>query len=357
MKLAILGAGHGGIAMSADLTLAGHAVNLFQVPEFEESFKKIKETGVIVIEGAAREGEARLRRATTNIAEAMEDVDHVIIVVPSFAHAQMAKLCVPYLRPGQIVYVVPGGFGSFILYNEIMKKGIDGIAVAETSTLPYGTRIAGENKIIVHIRTVNLPMGVLPSTRTTEVVELFQTLFPETVPCANILDCALSNTNPIIHVSPTILNTGRIEFADDFYLYREGMTESVRKVMVAADQERIAVRKAFGLGEPHYNLDPDSNDVFRGQFGPGALEAGQKMKGPLALNERYITEDVPYGMVFYSSLGKFVGVDTPACDSLIQLSSIINDANYFVDGRTVEKLGIKGWDRERLLTFLEKGAD
>lgn len=356
MRLAVLGAGHGGVAMSADLTLAGHKVNLFQIPEFEESFKKIKETRMIEIEGYANVGTAKLEKATTDIAEAMEDVDHVIIVVPSFAHERMAELCVPFLRPGQIVFVVPGGFGSFILYRKLVKhSGSEGFIVAETSTLPYGARMAGENKIIVHITTVNLPMGVLPATKTKEVINVFRELYPETTASKNILDSALNNTNPIIHVTPTILNAGRIEYAGDFYLYLEGMTKSVRKVMVAADRERVAVRKAFGLGEPHYELNPYSNDVFSGQFGSRALEAGQKMRGPLAMNERFITEDVPFGMAFYSSMGKLVGINTPVCDSLINFSSIINDTDYLSEGRTAENLGIKDWNRDQMLSFLEKG--
>jgi len=355
MKLAILGAGHGGVAMSADLTLAGHEVNLFQVPEFAESFQKIKETHEIEIVGAAREGKAKLRKATTDIAEAMDDVKYVIIVVPAFAQERMVELCLPHLRPGQIIFLVPGGFGSFILYKKLLERGYKDIVVAETSTLPYGTRLASENKVIVHIKTINLPMGVLPSIKTAEVVRVFRELYPETTPCRNILDAALNNTNPIIHVAPTILNTGRIEYADDFYLYQEGMTRSVRKVMVAADRERVAVRRAFGLSEPHYELDPDTTDVFLGQFGPHALEAGQKMRGPLAMNERFITEDVPYGMVFYASMGKLVGVDTPVCDSLICLSSIINSTDYAKEGRTAENLGIKDWGPERLLNFLQNG--
>lgn len=357
MKLAVLGAGHGGVTLSADLTLAGHEVNLFEVPECEKAFRKIKETKEIYIEGAAREGKVSLRKATTDIAEAMEDVDHIIVVVPAFAHMRVAELCIPHVKPGQIIYVVPGGFGSFYFYNKLMEaKGSGDYTVAETSTLPYGTRKTGDNKVTVHIRTVNLPMGVLPSHKTTEAVELFRQFFPETTPCRNILDSALSNTNPIIHVAPTMLNTGRIEIADDFYLYREGMTDSVRKVMIAADKERIAVRKAFGLSEPHYNLPEDSYEVFRDQFGPGALQAGQKMRGPLSMEDRYITEDVPFGMVFYSSMARLSGVETPICNSLINIASVISNRDYFSEGRNLKALGIEDWSNEKLLSYIEEGC-
>ena len=356
LKLAVLGAGHGGVAMSADLTLAGHEVSLFEVPECEESFRKIKETKEIEIDGAARQGKATLRKATTDIAEAMEDVDHVIVVVPAFAHQRMAELCIPYIQPGQFIFVVPGSFGSFYFYKKIREvKGSGDFTVAETSTLPYGTRKTGDNNITVHIRTVNLPMGVLPPHKTTEAVELFRQFYPETTPCSNILDSALSNTNPVIHVAPTLLNTGRIEYADDFYLYREGMTESVRKVMLAADRERIAVRKAFGLSEPHYELPTDSYEVFRDQFGEGALQAGQKMRGPLSMEDRYVTEDVPFGMVFYSSMARLAGVETPICDSLINIASVINIRDYFSEGRNLNALGLEDWSRDQLLSYLQQG--
>ncbi len=357
MKFAILGGGHGGVAMSAHLTLEGHQVNLFQVPEFEKQFAGIKETQTVELNGVAGEGSVRLRCATTDIAEAMEDVEHVLMVVPAFAQARMAELCAPYIKSGQFVYVIPGGFGSLIVYRKLQESGaVKDIVVAESSTLPYGTRMTGENSVTVHIRTVNLPLGVLPTSRTEEAVSLLRQIFPEVSPCKNILDAALSNTNPVIHVAPSILNTGRIEYADDFFLYKEGMTPSVRRVMVAADRERVAVRMACGLAEPHYRLDPDSNDVFRDQFGSGALEAGQKMRGPLAMTDRYITEDVPYGLVFYSELGRLAGVETPTCDALIHLASVFNETDYRKEGRTLEKLELERWNLEQLQRFLETGA-
>jgi glycerol-3-phosphate dehydrogenase len=50
MKIAVLGAGHGGVA-AADMTLAGHEVRLFQIPSFIETFQKIKEAREINIVG------------------------------------------------------------------------------------------------------------------------------------------------------------------------------------------------------------------------------------------------------------------------------------------------------------------
>jgi len=49
-----------------------------------------------------------------------------------------------------------------------------------------------------------------------------------------------------------------------------------------------------------------------------------KMKGPEHLKDRYITEDVPYGMVLVSTLGDLLDIPTPTHDGIIQLASVIN---------------------------------
>ena len=51
MELAILGAGNGGMAAAADMTLAGHEVNLFEFPQFKENIEPIKQTGGIKLVG------------------------------------------------------------------------------------------------------------------------------------------------------------------------------------------------------------------------------------------------------------------------------------------------------------------
>ena len=59
MELAILGAGNGGMAAAADMTLAGHEVNLFEFPQFKENIDPIKRTGEIRLVGVGRTGLAK----------------------------------------------------------------------------------------------------------------------------------------------------------------------------------------------------------------------------------------------------------------------------------------------------------
>jgi len=73
------------------------------------------------------------------------------------------------------------------------------------------------------------------------------------------------------------------------------------------------------------------------------------------MKDRYITDDVPYGLVFYSTVGRKVGVKTPVCDALINLACVINEENYWQTGANIENMFVGGWDIDKLTKFLFEG--
>jgi opine dehydrogenase len=77
--------------------------------------------------------------------------------------------------------------------------------------------------------------------------------------------------------------------------------------------------------------------------------------GPDTFHHRYITEDVPYGLVLMSSLGRAMGVPTPTCDHVVRVAGAVMGRDYFSEGRTLERLGIEHLGPEELLAFLERG--
>jgi len=358
-RIAVLGAGNGGCTIAADLTLNGYEVNLYEIPELAESFKPIQQTKEIIISGKSNNGTARLNMATTNIGEAVDGVETIFVVVPSFGHKRIAELLVPLLTDGKLIALFPGAFGTITFLEEMKRQKIDAdVTFAEAATIPYGTRLKSRNEVIVHITTLILPVGVFPARRTETVIAELKKCYPETIASRDILDAALNNLNPVTHPAPAILSTSWIEQKpDEFYLYRDGVTDSVKKVMIAMDRERIEVRKACGIETEHYGYHQfEPFEVFEDYFGKGGLvEAGYKMKGPSSMQNRYITEDIPYGLVFFSTMGKKVGVKTPVCDAIINLASTINETDYWETGANIEKMFIADWDIEKLNKFLLEG--
>jgi opine dehydrogenase len=65
-----------------------------------------------------------------------------------------------------------------------------------------------------------------------------------------------------------------------------------------------------------------------------------------------VTEDVPFGMVPWSSMGRMWGVPTPTCDAIIQLASVVEGVDY-LRAVTVEDLGIEGLSPDEVRRMVE----
>jgi len=342
-RFAVIGAGNAGCAIAADKALDGFEVRLFEFPEFKSKFQKILDEQAIRINGEANNGLARVF-ATTDLEEAVRDVELILVSMPAFGHSKVAKEMGPLLRDGQVVILIPGGFGSFTLFKALREMNPwKKIVVGETATLPYAARLSNENEVSIYIKAIVNPAATIPAQKTAPIVKDLQKLYPDISPAVDVLDVALNNLNPSTHAVPSILSTSRIELAQEFWLYREGMTPSVQKVMVALDNERIAVREAAGYGPPHYDMKKSAaSECFEDYFGKGGkVKAGYNLKGPLDMKERYITEDIPYGLVFFASIGDKVGVETPLMDAFIRIASVINDTDYMREGLNLERLGLQ----------------
>jgi len=363
-RIAVLGGGHGGHALAAHLSLAGFKVNLYDLPQFAGGlFGETLKRKEIELLGKCGEGTIRINKVTTDISEALSDVEVVIVSVPAFGHKTFAEVCAPHLKKkrGEVktVVVMAGDAGSLEFYKIFKEAGIH-LPVSETATLPYGCRLIGPAKVMIYVTAKMLPTGVIPAEKTESIVDLLKELYKTTVPCKNVIEAAINNPNMVTHPAATLLNVGRIEYAKgEFWLYKEGITPSVARIYDAIDAEREAVCKVLGLkifecGEPLTEMDR----VIRMGLLFGARcweEAGLKMKGPSSVRDRFVTEDVPYGLVFVSSLADMIGVPTPVIKAIITLFSVINQTDYFKEGRTVEKLGIAGLSIQELNEYLTKG--
>jgi opine dehydrogenase len=79
------------------------------------------------------------------------------------------------------------------------------------------------------------------------------------------------------------------------------------------------------------------------------------IRGPRSLDHRYLHEDVGWGLVPWSELGRALGVPTPVMDALITLGSALNDRDYRAEGLTLERLGLAGKRPEELAGYLRDG--
>ena len=115
-KVAVLGGGNGAHAAAADLTLRGYEVHMYEDARFAPNMQKVFDTKTIELKGACGSGEVHVAMVTTDLQEAIADVKLILVAVPSFAHSSYAQKLAEVIKPGQIVLVLPGTFGSLIFW-------------------------------------------------------------------------------------------------------------------------------------------------------------------------------------------------------------------------------------------------
>ena len=358
-KLAVLGGGNGAFAMAADFALQGVEVRMWS--RFPEEFNEIQSNKTIKVSGPIMQGNAHITCITADIAEAVDDAELICIPLPAFTQESVAECLGPHLQDGQVIFLSPGTFGSYIMAKYFKEKGYwKDIALAETGTLPYLTRKVSPSESSIVTKAVHLPTGVFPAKRTEEAIARIRTFFPSVHGIENALSGALMNAGPVIHSPLVVLNTGPIEHFPARDPHNEGTTPSVRKIISLLDHERIAVREGFGFKPNHYPLEDfyDETRPNEWMYPRGSrklnVESG-KWREKLSYQHRYVTEDMAYGLAFLVSLGDYIGLPVPIARSLLTLAGAINGIDYRKEGRTLESTGLADKFPEELKQFLDTG--
>ncbi|MGI6142416.1 MAG: NAD/NADP octopine/nopaline dehydrogenase family protein [bacterium] len=356
-RAAILGAGNGAHAFAAHLGMLGVEVNIYN--KFPEELAAIKERGAVEAEGVL-EGVGPIRRATTDIAEAVEGAEVILVVVPAFVHRFMAEILAPHLVDGQVITLHPGRTGGALEFARVLEQaGLKAkVKVAEAQTLLYACRISGPARVAVKGMKREVAVAAFPARDTQAVLERLCPVLPQFIPAANVLETSLDNIGAIFHPTTVLLNTGRIESKIPFKFYVDGMTETVTKALAKVDSERVAIARALGI-----EMESAAQWLRRVYGSEGEnlhqllhnTKAYWDIAAPTSMQVRYVLEDIPTGLVPIASLGESLGVPTPACRAMVDLACILYDRDFWAEGRTVANLGLAGLNREEMLHFVTEG--
>lgn len=350
---AVLGAGHGGLAMAGHLGIMGFEVRLFN--RTVERLRAVQMSGGVDVTGAVN-GFGKVSVSTDQPGEAIEGADVIMVVVPATAHPFMAEACAPHLKPGQTVVLNPGRtFGAIEFYQNLRRFGCEvDCTIAETQTFLYASRVIGPGQSKIFGIKNAIPLATRRAHRIPGCLAMVRTAFPQFIPGDSVFKTSFNNIGTIFHPALMILNTGWVEDPADFEFYYQGTTDAVGTVLEKLDAERVAVASALGFQAMtarewlYYAYDAVGKTLH------DAIHANPGYRGILAphrMEMRYITEDVPCSLVPMACLGKRFGIPTPLMDSLIALASAMHGRDYLAEGRTLDKLGISDLSLQQLRLF------
>ncbi len=376
MKIAVLGGGHGCYAAAADLTEQGHEVRLWR--RDATALAPLIASHTITVKDFAGRRDARIALATPDIGAAVRGAQLLLAPSPAFAQADIARQLAPHLEDGQVVFLPPGTFGSYVMATTVRAAGSQArVTFAETGTLPYLTRKHGPTEIAITIRAKRLPTGVFPAANAAQAFAVIKQAYPSIEPIEDALSGALMNAGPIIHPPLILMNAGPLElFArpgergftkrvpapvlalGGWDIHNEGTQASIRRVTDALDMERIAIREALGYRPYHFPLRDHytTGNWMYGDAHDRLVDSGDWREKIDFATHRYIREDIAYGLAFLVSVGQWAGVPTPVATGLLALASAIVGEDLSRGSRTLTLLDLASLDRAGMQRLLATGS-
>jgi hypothetical protein len=322
------------------------------------SIDGLRSTGVIT--GQAN----RLRRISSDPEAVIPDADVVMIVVPAFVHGLVLSRIKPYVSDTTTIGCLPtrGGFefqaAELAPTNRHTRRRLFGL-----QTLPWSTRVVTPGKLVnIGAAKAEAVLAALPASDGGGLAaDLSQVLGTNVVPTEGFLNLTLGNPGQFIH--PGLMYGHFGSWRGDEYdestipmLYAHA-TDEIGQLVEDLSDEAIAVARAIeqqsgnavSLHEvipvhdwlvASYGHVTDDPSTVATCFRTGPIQARvapmvEVRPGRFVPNYsyRYLTEDVPFGLVVTRALADLVGVETPTIDEVIRWGQVAMQKQYLIDGQ------------------------
>lgn len=348
--ITVLGAGNGGFAAAAHLVQLGYRVQLYN--RSPATIAAARERGAIRYSGVLGEGAATAAELTCDLAHALRCAELVLITLPATALAPLARQLAPLLDRRTPVVLNPGNTGGALAVRRMLEAaGCRHVPpIGETNTLTYICRKREADSVYISSLVQHVRFAALPSTSAEDIAALLRPIYPSLRVMPHVLYTSLSNVNAVLHPPAAILAAAWIEHSGGaFRYYYDAGTPAVARVMADLDRERLAVGRGWGI-----ELEPFP-ELFA-QIGSTSKEAGQSgsfervlresapnafIMAPPSLDHRYYHEDIPFGLLPTSELGRAAGAGTPLTDALVTVASSLQGRDYRAEGWTLDRLGLR----------------
>jgi len=361
--VAIVGAGIGGVYLAAHLGMRGAKLRLTDLDDGR--LADIRARGGLDVETAGGAEFSAIERADTDPAAAVDGADVIAVCTGGTFQESVARGIAPLLRDGQTILLIQGNTGGALTFRRALDNAgcRARVDIAEMDNYPYSCWRLSATRIKPIIAKKFLQIAAFPGNRSAAVFGVLGALFPYAVTAPTIAATSFMNANAMLHVANCVANAGKIDRGEGYKFYAEGVTPAVARLYQAINAERVAIAAALGARVPTLE---DWFAVTYGVRGANLSETCQLLTtnsdGPYQATgtprdwrHKYITEDVPVGLMPMRALGAAAGVPTPAIDAVITLAQTLAGGDFAADARTLDRMGLAGMNGGQIRQTLADG--
>jgi len=283
----------------------------------------------------------------------LAESDVVLIALPATAYQSVLPGLVQYFSDRQVI--VFGGALSLVqlwIDDQARRLGKH-LTLASWGTTLGTARIREDRRLKVGTVRGPFEMAVLPGARSDDVASVLKSAFGATLrTTSSMLVPLLSNINPVAHAGQSIPNLSRMERGEAWSLF-ENFREVGANIAEAIDAERQAIAAGFGVTvrslQKHYHLSYHVPETALPQIAQAIVDKGSSPFGPATIANRYLDEDVPFGLVVYETLGRVLQLETPTTSAAITLLEIAMDTPYRQSNALLADLDLLSMTPDQLL--------
>jgi opine dehydrogenase len=355
MRVAIIGTGGIGRGYAVVLAREGHTPVFWSATGMAQNDfaggKPLSATGVMP-------GELSVPLAASS-AEAIDGAEAVIIAVTANGFRMVAEAIAPHLTPGQTVIVsAHSSFVALYLAKLLAARGLE-LPIVALSTTAVTARKSGPTGVHISGVRSQVDIAALPKRLERQGLATCRALFGDRFALRDdILAIMLSNLNPPAHMANMLGNLTRAEQGEDWPNYGS-ITPGVGRIVEAMDRERLALAAAFGLTvrsvQDHYVLSFGVEPGPVSDMAQAVYRKRPELLGPKTLDTRFITEDVPFGLLPLEWLGAIAGVPMPLHQAGIALFSAISARDFRAENDLLPLLDLDGLSAVELHHLAREG--
>ena len=356
MKAAILGAG--GIGLGTAVLLSSKAIEVSIWGASAQGIGPLLSHSSILSRGAL-DGKFHAA-ASHDLREVVDQADLIILTVPGDAQRSVIDLLVPHVQPNQLIAISSQlSFSALYLSRQLAQRGSLAPISAWATTAVTARRIGPAEVSVSAIRGHVVNSTFDPECGSRADAALAKAFGPVFAAAPDLMTATLSNVNPTAHVAMALCNLTRMERGEEWGSYY-GISGAVGRLIEAMDAERLRLASWFGLSV--HPLQEHWHRSFKLPIGTVSdMAAEQHVRkggvplGPARLEHRYVTEDVPFGIVPLLALGRVAGVEMPLHEAGLKIVNALYGRDFAAENDLLDRLGIEAKPPEALLALCRSG--
>lgn len=267
----------------------------------------------------------------------------IVIALPAYGHKAVFDALAPHLTDAHTVLISShASFGALYLSKICAARGVAPLIVAWGTTAVTG-RKTGPAEVTVNTVRAKIDIATVPHARSAEGLAACERLFgARFVDRGSLMAIAVSNLNPQNHMGIALCNMTRMEHGETWG-QGANVTPNVGRLLEALDAERLAIADALGLEVrnifQHFHLSFHVPEASISEMNQEMHREGRGGTGPATADSRYVTEDVPYGLVPTAKLGDLVGRPAPIHAAGVTIFSSLYGRDFIAENNLLPALG------------------